>query len=153
MPSLYSPKDEALRFIQVLTGYAPNNPSLIWEALQVAGNGNTPGNKDGNKDLALVGDAILSLHVIIEGRQRHQCRERINKVESSLGANSSLARKGFKLGLESYIQGNQSQRGEISDRTMATTVEAIIGAIFVDSGCDYSVLPDVMARLGLGWPQ
>lgn len=74
MASPYSPKDEALRFIQALTGYTPNNSSLPWGALQVAGNGNTPGNKDGNKELALAGDAVIKTHLVIQGLQRHQCR-------------------------------------------------------------------------------
>ena len=72
---------------------------------------------------------------------------------SSIASNDNLGRKGFELGLEKYIQGNPAQRGEISNRTMATTLEAIIGAIFIDSGCDYCVLSDVMDRLDLGWPQ
>lgn len=72
---------------------------------------------------------------------------------SSIASNDNLGRRGFELGLEKFIQGNPAQRGEVSTRTMATTLEAIIGAIFIDSGSSYSVLSDVMARLGLGWPQ
>lgn len=72
---------------------------------------------------------------------------------SSIASNDNLSRKGFELGLERYIQGNPAQRGKVSNGTMATTLEAIIGAMFIDSGFDYAVLSDVMARLGLGWPQ
>jgi ribonuclease-3 len=79
--------------------------------------------------------------------------EKINIVISSIASNDNLGRKGFELGLERYIQVNRAQRGQVSNRTMATTLEAIIGAIYIDSGFNYSVLSDVMARLGLGWPQ
>ncbi|GAM38966.1 RNAse [Talaromyces pinophilus] len=149
MTSLRSSNDEAIQFIRGLTGYTPNDQSRLSEALQAAGYSS----QDGNKNLALPGDAVIKVHLIMQGLQRHQCRERINIVVSSIASNDNLGRRGFELGLEQYIQGNPAQRGEVSTRTMATTLEAIIGAIFIDSGFDYAVISNVMARLGLGWPQ
>lgn len=62
-----------------------------------------------------------------------------------IASNDDLSRKSFELGLEKYIQGNLAQRGVISNHTMATTLEAMIGAFF-NSGFDYAVSSNVMAR-------
>lgn len=70
MASLHSSNDEAIQFIRGLTGYTPNDQSRLSEALQTAGYSS----KDGNKDLALIGDAVIKVHHIMQGLQRHQCR-------------------------------------------------------------------------------
>ena len=63
-------RNEALRFIQKLTNYTFHDESRLWEALQAAGYTS----KDGNKDLALPGDAVFKVHLIMQGIQRHQSR-------------------------------------------------------------------------------
>lgn len=70
MTSLHSSNDEAIQFIRGLTGYTPNDQSRLSEALQAAGYSS----QDGNKNLALPGDAVIKVHLIMQGLQRHQCR-------------------------------------------------------------------------------
>jgi ribonuclease-3 len=60
-----------------------------------------------------------------------------------------LARAGFDNGLEAYIETNPSQGEFISDRVMATTVEAIIGAVYIDSKQDTAAVERTMAAFGL----
>jgi dsRNA-specific ribonuclease len=54
---------------------------------------------------------------------------------------------GRRIGLERCINPNPSQKGEISDKFVSDTVEAIIGAVFLDGGLEAAV--EVMEALGL----
>lgn len=63
--------------------------------------------------------------------------------------NPSLTEKGFLRGLDRFIHLNPSALGHVGDKLMATTVEAVIGAIYLDSGYDMGVVRSVIIRLGL----
>lgn len=65
--------------------------------------------------------------------------------EEVLG-NPNLARIGFENGLNGCINLNPGT-WEVSDAMMATTVEAILGAVHLDGGDE--ALTTVMDRLGL----
>ncbi|EED23813.1 RNAse III, putative [Talaromyces stipitatus ATCC 10500] len=142
MASLHSHRKDAVQAIQEITGYTFNDQSLLSEAVEAA----DFRNKDGNKDLALPGGAILKVFIIMEGRQRHQNRK-------TIASNANLAKKAVELGLKDYIQNNPAQGNLISQGPLATAMEAIIGAIYIDSDRDYSVLSEVITRMGLGWPR
>lgn len=63
-----------------------------------------------------------------------------------LGSNKNLHRIGLELGLDRFI----NTPGDVSSATLrpvADTVEAILGAIFLDSGLEE--VKDVMDALGL----
>ena len=68
-------------------------------------------------------------------------------VVQRVGSNANLDRIGRLHGLEAYICRNPSQRGHISPVTMTATVEAILGAVYLDGGI--SNVGQVMQRLGL----
>lgn len=63
--------------------------------------------------------------------------------------NASLAKAGFLKGLDRFIHLNPSARGHVTDNLMATTVEAVIGAVYLDSGYDIAVARKVIIRLGI----
>ena len=63
--------------------------------------------------------------------------------------NDNLATVGFNIGLDQHVVVNQGQRGTVSRKTMATTVEAVIGAIYLDSGRDIETVKDAMVCIGL----
>lgn len=65
-----------------------------------------------------------------------------------MGSNANLDRVGRENGLDCYINVNPSQVGVISPVTMTATVEAILGAVYLDGGMD--MVQHVMAKLGLG---
>ena len=56
----------------------------------------------------------------------------INDSVTKVGSNKNLAAVGRRHGLDACISKNQSQI-EIGDIQVATTVEAIIGAVYIDS--------------------
>ncbi|KAL4880528.1 ribonuclease III domain-containing protein [Aspergillus karnatakaensis] len=125
------------------------NQSLITEALIAPG----ITSREGNKSLAQIGDTVLQLALQLEGRERGVSRERINNIISNRAGNANLARRGFALGLDRFIRKNPSQGSFCSDRLMADTMEAIVGAYFEDRGREFAALKVVLDVLGLGWPE
>jgi ribonuclease-3 len=76
----------------------------------------------------------------------------IDAMVQRLARNDNLSDRGFELGIDSYIQNNPSQ-GTISRGVMATTVEAIIGAVYLDKNGELAAVGQIIAAFGLGWPE
>lgn len=76
----------------------------------------------------------------------------IDAVVQRLARNDNLTARGFELGIDAYIQNNPSQ-GTISRGVMATTVEAIIGAVYLDKNRELAAVGPIIAAFGLGWPE
>jgi ribonuclease-3 len=70
-----------------------------------------------------------------------------------LSCNDNLTDRGSELDIGAYIQNNPSQGNTISPGLMATTVEAIIGAVFLDNNRDLDAVESIIALFGLGWPE
>ena len=68
-----------------------------------------------------------------------------------MSSNHHLALIGSKAGLENLILINPSQ-ATVSTRVLAQTIEAILGAVYLDSKMDVQAVRAVMALLNLGWP-
>lgn len=64
-------------------------------------------------------------------------------------ANANLGRVGRDAGLQQHIIVNPGHVGDITERTMATTVEAILGAIYLDSKHDLEAVETAMVAFGL----
>lgn len=77
----------------------------------------------------------------------------INKVVSTRSGNARLSGRGSHHALDRYIQRNPSQGTFVSHKLMASTVQAIIGAVYVDSDYDNVAVRRVMETLGLFWPE
>lgn len=74
--------------------------------------------------------------------------ERLSRLVSDVGSNDNLDKQGRTRGLDRLININPSQEHlRIGGYTLATTVEAIIGAVYLDSGM--RSIPLVMENLGL----
>ncbi|KAL1965858.1 hypothetical protein VTN77DRAFT_4991 [Rasamsonia byssochlamydoides] len=149
MAALCIPADDRIRAVEEIISYKFTDPSVLHEALQAAGF-ILP---DGNKNLALVGDAALKLILVLDGHGRGASRGKINNIISTKASNAHLADQGFLRGLDKYVYTNPSQGSFVSDGVMATTMQAILGAIFLESSQDISVLQNVVAVLGLSWPE
>lgn len=71
-----------------------------------------------------------------------------------MASNNNLNHRGNSLGLNPFIVKNMSQKDLPAGRiVMATSVEAILGAIYYDSNKDWSICEEVMAIFGLTWPE
>lgn len=55
--------------------------------------------------------------------------------------------RGRQIGLDRFINPNPSQKGVVSDMLVADTVEALIGAVYIDGGS--WALDEVMKKLGV----
>ena len=73
--------------------------------------------------------------------------EKMNDRETDKGCNPNLDFIGRLHNLERYIVCNPAQPNHVSPGSMASTVEAIIGAVYLNGGID--AVKSVMGRLGL----
>lgn len=72
---------------------------------------------------------------------------RASDIVQQVGSNANLDSIGRLHGLDALVCRNPSQGGYISPATMTATVEAILGAVYLDSGIDD--VSRVMQTLGL----
>jgi ribonuclease-3 len=71
----------------------------------------------------------------------------MTNAQNTRATNENLAKIGFSLGLDAYIQLNPSAQGVVPGRLMATTIEAIVGAVYLDSNKDIMVLRCLIVHL------
>lgn len=100
-----------------------------------------PGKRESNERLEFLGDAILEF-VITETLflrfPKHQ-EGYLTALRSSLVNTQNLANLAIKLGIGETIylsKGEEEGGGRKNPSLLADTVEAIIGALFIDSGMD-----------------
>lgn len=71
----------------------------------------------------------------------------MTNAQNTRATNHNLASIGFSLGIKAYIQLNPSLQGIVNEKLMATTMEALIGAVYLDSGKDVMTTRLVIIRL------
>ncbi|PLB40228.1 putative RNAse III [Aspergillus candidus] len=142
-------RDRNLARAEEIISYRFTNPLLLQEALQLAG----VFDQIGNKDLALLGDAVIHLIFVKEGLRRRATRGQINIVISTRSCNDYLAQQGSSKGLAECVFANHCQGNTVHRGPMASTVEAIIGAVFKDSDEKLATVKRVMETLGISWPE
>lgn len=75
-------------------------------------------------------------------------KEQGNLIASRDGGNEHLTTRGKELGLDQFINPNPSQKGVVSGKLIADTMEALIGAVEMDGGGE-TALEEVMRTLGV----
>ncbi|KAI4206602.1 MAG: hypothetical protein LQ346_000992 [Caloplaca aetnensis] len=112
---------------------------LLWEALQADGalisRGSMPRYRAGNKRLAIVGDRVLELLLSLKWYDTYQDRLAYTTLSQSITSNKSLDLIGRRNHLDRYIILPDSAKG-VASKTMTATVEAIIGAAYIDGGLE-----------------
>lgn len=73
----------------------------------------------------------------------------MTKLQNTRGTNLHLAQVGFAKGIDKVILLNPSLQGVVQQRLMATTMEAILGAVYLDSHRDIQAVLRVSVHLGL----
>ncbi|KAL3476559.1 hypothetical protein BJX99DRAFT_227639 [Aspergillus californicus] len=130
----------------------PQDVNLFSIALRAPGVPH-PDGLGGNKSLAQIGDTLLQLYFQLEGRRRGASREQIAAVIQNVASNVNLTQRGFALGIDDYVHNNPSQRGVVSAGLMASTMGALLGAVFLDSGEELAAVGVMMVAFGLTWPE
>ena len=162
-------KQAKIQGIEDIIEHTFQDRELLWEALQAPGSNELY--PTGNRTMAVVGDTVLKL-VLLEdlkatgatpGTMFRRKTEMladitdcllgiISNAVSRIGSNSNLDQCGRMNGLEHFINKNPSQGNNVSPVTMTATVEAILAAVYYDSGRTTDNVRTVMDTLGL-WPE
>ncbi|KZM23777.1 ribonuclease III [Ascochyta rabiei] len=93
-----------------------------------------------NDRLAIVGDRVIDMVLCTSWFDVRNAEGRLltkgqwSELQGDLVTDDRLARRGFSLGLDDVVIKNPGHHGRISNGMMANAVEAIIGAVYVDSG-------------------
>ena len=70
-------------------------------------------------------------------------------IRNNKSSNANLAMVGRKLGLGQCVQQSITNRVELSDKIMATAVEGVIGAVYLDTGKNLAAIESVMVTMGI----
>ena len=157
----------AVQGVQSVIGYTFADPYLVREAVSAAGSIVAAGPRrfpNGNKRLALLGDTILQFALAEDwydgteprGKRDHSntvpaydshLSETCDRIRKSVAGNQNLHSVGLANNLGGFV--NLACGGStVAPATMAATVQAIIGAVYLDSNNMDSVKA-VLRTLGL----
>jgi ribonuclease-3 len=156
--------------LEAILQYQFRDPSILDEALLADGaepaNSATDAKKHGNKRLALIGDALLRLVLvddsIVGGASTGISAARMgnnlanlplaesHKICVAEASNAALHKDQKRLGLSRFIKTAPAQQGQVYRVTGASTVEALIGAVWVDSQHDYKRVHHAVHNLDIG---
>ncbi|KAH7135180.1 ribonuclease III domain-containing protein [Dendryphion nanum] len=150
--------NKSIARVEQIIGYTFNNRLLCVEALQMS----APQQivfldkknhiVEYNKRLAILGDLTLDK---VLGKMWYERQnqfglglslENWSTIRFDLTANKSLAKRGRELGIDSCILRNDGT-STVSDMMVATTIEAVIGAVDQDGG--EGAVQKVMNKIGL----
>ncbi|KAJ6021098.1 hypothetical protein N7540_006602 [Penicillium herquei] len=138
--------DIKIQAVERILQYEFQDKRLLEQALEAAGSTSRP---EGNKRLALLGGAALQLSHHEVGFEARQSIGHITISLSKKASKENLTAIGFSLGLNKFIILNLSSQGVVQPRLMATTVEALIGAVYRDSQNSTQVALSVIKALGI----
>lgn len=145
--------DHAVRSVEGIISYHFNDPYFVLEAVSAAGSLTFGGSRrfpDGNKRLAILGDTVLQLVLAGDWYDGAAPRAAYDRIRQQVASNQNLNQIGNTNGLNAFVilAGAQAGQSTIPPATMAATVEAIIGAVYLDSN-NMSTVMAVMSTLGL----
>ncbi|KAL8817405.1 MAG: hypothetical protein Q9223_003756 [Gallowayella weberi] len=145
--------NSAVEGVEATIGYKFDDRFLLWEALQAAGSyvsltGGAGNRKfpNGNKRLAVLGDTVLQLVLVEVWYAGGQERVAFDQLRQRVGSNINLNSVGIQARLDTFVQ-RAGGTTVVSPVTMTATVEAILGAVYLDSNMES--VRAVMQALGL----
>jgi ribonuclease III len=127
--------------LENLIGYTFQNRELAREALTHASHSNEMTNLPCNERLEFLGDAVLELIVSAHLFTTYPDLDegRMTKVRAAVVSEPSLAQVSIETGLPDVIKigrGMERIGGRNNPSMLSDAVEAVIGALFLDSGLD-----------------
>ena len=155
----------AQAFITTTFGYQIRDAALVYEALDTSG----LRGRQANKRLALVGDNALAIAVVDAwyptgdrtGRPYNPSWSAQQSSNISAGvcsvflqklSNANLANAAQAIGLGDHLILHPGHFGAVSVATLATSLEAVFGAIYRDCGGDNAIILTAMSLIGLDTP-
>ncbi|KAF3080400.1 hypothetical protein TWF102_002209 [Orbilia oligospora] len=142
--------------IQNAIGYVFKSNTLVGEALESTGHARlVSGKGDGHRRLALLGDKVLGLVQIDQWYGTQQNRGIADVLLKDNVTNRRLQECADQLGITSEILVAPEQAylhlqgGQIGRVTSASAVEALLGAVWLDSNRDFEQVKKVVCKLGI----
>ncbi|RMZ09610.1 hypothetical protein D0860_04154 [Hortaea werneckii] len=135
----------AISLIQDLSGYRFRDENILLDAIDTTG----LRVQQSNQRLALLGDSILKFIILDDWYPTGTPKGAGNDHVSRIGSNANLAAAARLHGIEACVFTHPGHRGPVSQATLSTTVEAIIGAVYLDSENDLNAVRAFMKALGL----
>jgi ribonuclease-3 len=128
--------DEVVNWVEAAFGYAFVQPALCHSALTHRSAGS-----DHNERLEFLGDSILNCSVARLLYDAHPDADEgaLSRLRATLVSGDTLAQVALQLGLGEHLRlgpGELKSGGFRRASILADTLEAILGAIFLDSGFD-----------------
>ena len=138
--------------IEAKLGYKFKNPNLLKQALTHSSYANEY-MIESNERLEFLGDAILGCVVarILYNFFPDKDEGELSKMRSAIVSRSNFANYAKKIKIEEHIQlgkGEKNTGGRNRESNLAGTFEAVIGAIYLDSGYrkSYSIISKLIKK-------
>jgi len=135
-------------------GYTFQNPDLLAEALRHSSYVNelADSNLSDNERLEFLGDAVLDLAIshILMDLFRDAKEGDLSKYRAGVVNERGLCKVARELGIGDYLmlgRGEELSRGREKPSILANTVEALLGAVYLDGG--FSETKEIIQRLFL----
>ncbi|KAK5077837.1 hypothetical protein LTS08_003325 [Lithohypha guttulata] len=138
--------------LQETISYQFSNSRYLLEALRTAGAGyhgaNSPSAIDGNKRLAHLGEAILKMLLLEDWYMAGANRETASVQIARIASPSYLCHVADAMQLQPCILTNPSQWNQpLSPNMVSKAVQALVGAIWLDSGRNLDELRRVLQEV------
>jgi len=138
-----------------ILGYRFNNVGMLIRAFTRKGFAKEETDKrkiivEDQRPLATLGDAILKAalaDIIFHSGQK--TAEQITKEKEKREEDPAIAKVADEQGLWRIIRfGGSEKKGKLEkeESILATTIEAVIGALYIDTGCDLGKTKEVIGR-------
>lgn len=140
--------------IKTMIGYRPFNISIYQLAIKHSSIAKTDnrGRKESNERLEYFGDAVLGLIIAEFLFERFPFRDEgfLTEMRSKIVNREALNQVGRKIGLHDLIQDNNQQRTSLASKSIyGDTLEALIGAVYLDLGykkCRHFVIKRIIGN-------
>ncbi|EHK50582.1 hypothetical protein TRIATDRAFT_83455 [Trichoderma atroviride IMI 206040] len=130
--------------IQSILQYHFKDPALLKEALHAGSSTSSTSRQGGreheNKALAMIGDAVLRLVVVDDGIVGGKTRQSCHQIWVAETSNPALSTIFVKWKIIRFVRLPPEHTTIVSQTTAASTIEALVGAVWIDSDRDFDTV-------------
>lgn len=132
---------------QAELGYRFKNTLLLEEALTHSSFAKENGSNRYSERLEFLGDALLELAAseMLYAKFSDYDEGKLTRIRSQLVRGTALAAWAKKIGLDRLVKTGKSLKGKVTDAMLEDAVEAVFGALFLDS--DYETARNAALKI------